>query len=44
MTICLNTYTPNRYLGHASFEAQITPGSEYDQHGERGLRMYSRQL
>ena len=24
MTICLNTYTPNRYLGHASFEAQIT--------------------
>lgn len=24
MTICLNTYTPNRYLGHASFEAQMT--------------------
>ncbi len=23
MTICLNTYTPNRYLGHASFEAQM---------------------
>ena len=24
MTICLNTYTPNRYFGHASFEAQMT--------------------
>ena len=24
MTICLNTYTPNRYLGHASFEALMT--------------------